>query len=84
MIDADLKDITECFNAPPAAANVDTPRLWRAIQTLRAEEREQCAKIALMVSESFGRHPGIDGNSRAVAQQVAALIEAAILQRGEK
>jgi len=83
MMDADMKEIMECFNASPVSANVDAARLWRAIQSIRQEEREACAAAAKSVQESYGRHPGITEMSRVIAQQVAVLIEAAILQRGE-
>lgn len=83
MIDADLKEIIECFNASPAQASVDTARLWRAIQVLRAEEREACARIAGSTAESWEKHPGLSIGEKVIARQVAVLIEAAILQRGE-
>lgn len=84
MMDADLKEITACFNASPAQASVDTARLWRAVQSIRREEQEACANIAKTTAESWGKHPSLRETDRIIAQQVAVLIEAAILQRGEK
>lgn len=83
MMDADMKEITECFSASPVSADVDAARLWRAIQSIRKEEREACAAAAKSVQDSYGRHPQMDEISKVIAQQVAVLIEAAILQRGE-
>lgn len=84
MMDSDLKEIMACFNASPAAANVDTARLWRAVQSIRREEQEACAGVAKTTAESWGRHPALRESDKVVAQQVAFLIEAAILQRGEQ
>lgn len=84
MIDDDMQEIIECFTASPVAAKVDHSRLWRAIRGIREQERNACAQAATLLAESYGRHPAITETSRMIAQQVAVLIEAAILQRGEK
>jgi len=84
MMDDDMKEIIECFTASPVAAKVDHPRLWRAIQGIREQERNACAQTATLLAESWGRHPAVRETEKMIAQQVAVLIEAAILQRGEK